>query len=74
MSFCASPKQAVYEPNIEHNRKLAKLFPTLKHCGDNSNYNTRSAAKKLMDITLLNKETYGTQPSKYNCIIDWNKV
>ena len=51
---------------IEHNIKLTKLFPTLKHFGDNHSYNTRSTAKKLMEITLLNKETYGTQQSKYN--------
>ena len=44
----------------EHNGKLAKTFPTLKHCGDNQSYNTRSAAKKLLDIPILNTETYGT--------------
>ena len=33
---------------IEHNGKLAKTFAALKHCGDN----TRSAAKKLLDIYI----------------------
>ena len=57
---------------IEHNGKLAKIFSTLKHCGHNHSYNTRSAAKKLLDITLLDTETFGTQSSKYTCIIDLN--
>ena len=57
---------------IEHNGKLAKTFPTLKHCGDNRSYSNRSAAKKLLDIPLLNRETFGTRSSKYSCIINWN--
>ena len=36
----------------EHNGKLAKTFPALKHCRDNHSYNTRSAAKKLLDIYM----------------------
>ena len=56
----------------EHNEKLAINFPTVKHCGDNYSYDTRSAAKKLLDIPLLNTETYGTRLSKCNRIIDWN--
>ena len=57
---------------IEHNGKLPKTFPTLKFCGDNQSYNTRSATKKLLDILLFNAEVYGTQSFRYNCIIDWN--
>lgn len=44
----------------EHNGKLAKTFPALKHCRDNHSYNTRSAAKKLLDIHLLNTDTWNT--------------
>ena len=63
--------RAVWKINFKkHNEKLAKTFPTLKHCGDNHSYNTRSAASKPLDIPLLNTEICGTQSSKYNCISD----
>ena len=65
-------QNCLFMSQTEHNGKLAKTFLTLKHCGDNHSYNTRSAAKKLLDIPLLNTETHGTRSSKYNCIIDWN--
>ena len=65
-------QNCLFMSQIEHNEKLAKTFPTLKHCGDNHSYNTRSAGKKLLDIPLLNTETFGTRSSKYNCITDWN--
>ena len=57
---------------IEPNGKLSKFFSTLKHCGYNLSYNARLAAKKLLDLLLLNIETYGTQSTKYNCVIDQN--
>ena len=45
----------------KHNGKLVKIFPTLKHCGDNYSYNVRSSAKKFFEMTLplLNRETFG---------------
>ena len=55
---------------IEPNGKLSKFFSTLKHCGYNLSYNARLAAKKLLDLLLLNIETYGTQSTKCNCVID----
>ena len=48
------------------------MFPALKHCGDNHNYQTRSTTKRLLDSPLLNTDTYGMQSMKYNCIADWN--
>ena len=65
-------QNCLFMSQIEQNQKLAETFPALKHCGDNHKYNTRSAAKKLIDIPLLNTDTYGTQSAKYNCITDWN--
>ena len=54
------------KPSIMEN--LKKLyFPTLMHCGDNHSYNTRSVAKKLLDIPLLDTDTFGTRSSKYKC-------
>ena len=47
------------------NRSVRKILFKKHH-----SYNTRSAAKKLLDIPLLNSETYRTRSSKYNCIID----
>ena len=41
----------LFMSQMEHNRTLATTFLTLKHCGDNHSYNTRSAAKKLLDNT-----------------------
>lgn len=40
---------------IEHNEKLAKTFPNLKHCGDNHSFNTRSAAKLLDQLRSLRR-------------------
>ena len=65
-------QNCLFMSQIENNRKLAKTFPTLKCCGDNHSYNTRSAAMKLLDIPLFNAETFCTQSSKYSCIIYWN--
>ena len=57
---------------LEQDEQLAKSFPALKHRGDNHNYQTRSTTKRLLDTPLINTDTYGTQSTKYNCIIDWN--
>ena len=62
----------LFMSQTEYNERLAKNLSTLKHCRDNHSYNTRSAAKKLLNIPLLNTETFGTRSSKYNGIIDWN--
>ena len=57
---------------IETNQRLANSFVDLRHCGDNHTYLTKSKAKGLLDIPLVNTQIYGTQSVKYNCIKDWN--
>ena len=57
---------------IETNQRLANSFVDLRHCGDNQTYLTKSKAKGLLDIPLVNTQIYGTQSVKYNCIKDWN--
>ena len=57
---------------IEEDEKIAESFASLKHCGDNHHYQTRSKTKKLLDIPLFKTDTYGTHSVKYNCIVDWN--
>ena len=64
-------QSCLFMSQIEHNGKFAKNFPTLKQCGDNHCYNTRSVAQKLSDIPILNYRDlwytiiqYGTQKPK----------
>ena len=57
---------------IAQNEKIAKSFSKLKYCGDNHNYETRSATRKLLDTPCFSANFYGTQSAKYYCIIDWN--
>ena len=58
---------------IEQNQTLAKSFVTLKHCGDNHNYQTRASTKRILDTPLYKTNTYGTHSAKYHCILDWNQ-
>ena len=58
---------------IEQNQTLAKSFLTLKHCGDNHNYQTRASTKRILDTPLYKTNTYGTHSAKYHCILDWNQ-
>ena len=37
---------------IEQNQTLAKSFVTLKHCGDNHNYQMRASTKIMLDTPL----------------------
>ena len=60
------------QSQIETNQRLANSFVDLRHCGDNHTYLTKSKAKGLLDIPLVNTQIYGTQSVKYNCIKDWN--
>ena len=59
---------------IEQNEKIAKSYLELNYCGDNHNYQTRSAAKKLLDTPCFSTNFYGIQTAKYHCIIDWNNL
>ena len=66
-------RNCLFISQIEQNDSLAKSFATLKHCGDNHNYNTRASTKKILDTPSFKTEMYGTQSVKYHCIIDWNQ-
>ena len=57
---------------IEQNQTLVKSFVTLKHCGDNHNYQTRASTERILDTRLYKTNTYGTHSAKYHCILDWN--
>ena len=50
---------------IEQNQTPAKSFVTLKHCGDNHNYQTRASTKRILDIPLYKTSTYGTHSALY---------
>ena len=43
---------------IEQNQTLAKSFVTLKHCGDNHNYQTRASTKRILDTPLYKGNTW----------------
>ena len=58
---------------LEQNKKLAATFPGLAYSKEKYNYNTRSARKSLLDISLCQVFTYLTQSCKYQCIKDWNR-
>ena len=58
---------------IEQNQTLAKSFLTLKHCGDNHNYQTRASTKRILDTPLYKTNTYGTHSTKYHCILNWHQ-
>ena len=65
-------QNCIFICQLEQEEQLAKTFPTLKHCSDNQNYQTRSTTNRLLDTPLLKTNKYGMQSSKYNCIADWN--
>ena len=65
-------QNCLFMNQIEQNEKIAKSFSKLKYCGDNHNYQTKSAARKLLDTPCFSTNFYGTQSAKYHCIIDWN--
>ena len=65
-------QNCLFVSQLEENEKLSSSFADLKHCGENHNYQTRSKAKKLLDIPLFQTDTYETNSTKYNCITDWN--
>ena len=65
-------QNCLFMNQIEQNERIVKSFSKLKYCGDNHNYRTRSATKKLPYIPCFRTKFYGTQSAKYHCIIDWN--
>ena len=58
---------------IEQNQTLEKPFLTLKHCGDNHNYQTWASTKRILDTPVYKTNTYGKHSVKYHCILDWNQ-
>ena len=46
-------QSCLFMNQIEQNEKIAKSFSELKYCGDNHNYQTRSATKELLDTPCL---------------------
>ena len=52
-SDIACLETCLFMSQTEHIEKLSKIFSTLKHCGDNHRYNTRSAIKKHLNILHL---------------------
>ena len=60
---------------VEQNEKLAKTFSALKYAELPTNAKPdQPAAKKLLDIPLLDMNAYCTESAKYNCITDWNHL
>ena len=57
---------------IKQNEKLAKSFAELKYCSCNHNYQTRSVARKLLNLPYVKTDAYGTQSAKYSWVIGWN--
>ena len=57
---------------IEQNQTLAKSFVTLKHCGDNHNYQTRASTEIILDTPLYkaNTSVFCTHSAKYHCVED----
>ena len=58
---------------IEQIQTLAKLFVTLKHCGDDHNYQKWASTKRSLVTRLYKTNTYGTHSAKYHCILDWKR-
>ena len=58
---------------LGQNKKLAATFSGLVYSKEKHNYNTRSARKDLLDISLYQTFTYEMQSCKYQCIKDWNR-
>ena len=65
-------QNCLFMNEIKQNEKLAKSFSELKYCSYILNDQTRSVTRKLLNISYVKTDAYGTQSAKYHCIIDWN--
>ena len=45
-------QNCLFASQIEENQLLGKSFATLKHCGDNHNYQTRASTKRIFRTPL----------------------
>ena len=68
---CSSAKLPLHESN-RAKWKLVKSFSGSKYCGYNHSYQTRSVARKLLNIPYVKTDAYGTRYAKYHCITEWN--
>ena len=50
-------QNCLFVSQIEENQTLGKSFATLKHCGDNHNYQTRASTKRILDTPLYKANT-----------------
>ena len=66
-------QSSLFVLQTEKSQTLAKLFVTLKHCGDDDNYQKRASTKGSLGTRLYKTNTYGTHSAKYHCILDWKK-
>ena len=55
LKFCdiVHLQNCIFMNQIEQNEELAKSFSELKYCGYNHNYQTRSAARKFLNIPCV---------------------
>ena len=51
-------QNCLFVSQIQQNKALAKSFVTLKHCGDNHNYQTRASTKRILDTPLYKTNTW----------------
>ena len=51
-------QNCLFVSQIEENQTLGKSFATLKHCGDNHNYQTRASTKRILDTPLYKTNTW----------------
>ena len=65
-------QNCLFMNEIKENEKLSKSFSELKYCSYILNDQTRSVTRKLLNISYVKTDVYGTQFAKYHCIIDWN--
>ena len=66
-------QNCLFVTKIEQNQRRAKYFVSLKHCGDNHNYQTRAFTKRILDTPLYKSNTYGSYSAEHYCIVDWNQ-
>ena len=65
-------ENCLFVSQIEENQTPGKSFATLKHCGDNHNYQTRASTEIILDTPLYKANTwvFCTHSAKYHCIED----
>ena len=62
-------QNCLFMNEIKENEKLSKSFSELKYCSYILNDQTRSVTRKLLNISYVKTDVYGTQSAKYHCIL-----